>query len=141
MDPHTFTIFDEANYRPEDAYYRQKDVELFQFALAEQNLEATDVLAVSKCFDLVMVCRTGVVTVGQSGFLKKTPYVRDSIAWATVAEVSSNEPTLRVYEVKLRDAAGSELLELRWSGGGSQNDLLERNRIHALMSRGARGEL
>jgi hypothetical protein len=126
---HVRQLFDESDI---DAY-DQRARATFEAVLASTRWVVSDILAVARPFELLVIARQGVIECRELGGFKKKIAVGELLPWNDVVTVEPTEPTLRVYGIEIKDARGL-LRTYTWSGGGSQQDRKERDRIYRIVT-------
>jgi len=133
-DPHVYGLFNESNYGTSvHSYNREAGARVLEAILAENNLSASEVLAVSRGDDFVAVCTTGVGVGDEYGMFKKRLQLGKFIRWETVGSVALTEPGFKIFGVELRGRDGSALLAQSWNS--VSEGLPERDRLVAIMAR------
>jgi hypothetical protein len=127
IDLRVMTLFDETDIEP---YERKKAEAAFQAVLAATGWRTQDVIAVARPFDLLVIGMAGIVECSGAE-------VGDVVPWSEIIDVTPTEPTLRVYGIKVAIAGATTPRSYVWSGGGSQQDLSERNRIYRFLTGGS----
>ena len=131
-DPRVFRLFDEAGI---GSYERKKGAEELDAVLASTGWDLEDVPAITRPLALAVIARAGIAECHQRGMFNKRFEVDAFLPWNRVATVVQTEPTLRVFGLELKNSTGQVLAGFSWSGGGSLEDLAERNRVYAYLAR------
>ncbi len=117
-----------------DAYGQRKATTAFEAVLASTRWAVSDILAIARPFELLVIAREGLIECRELGGFKKKTAVGELLPWSEIVSVEQTEPTLRVFGIELRGAGGSLLRAYKWSGGGSHQDYEERNRIYHILT-------
>lgn len=129
-DPKLTQLFDESTI---DAYSRARCVPALEAVLVSTGWALADLATLSRPFELLVIARAGMIECHERGGFKKRLEVGDLLPWGDVVNVAQTEPTLRVFGIDVTEK-GAAVRTYRWSGGGSREDLAERNRIYGTIA-------
>jgi hypothetical protein len=119
-------LFDESTVEP---YEQTKCARALEAVLATTGWALADVAALSRPFELLVLARVGMVECHERGGFKKRLEVGVVLPWSNIIDVAQTEPTLKVFGLDVTEQ-GDVVRSYKWSGGGSQSDSAERNRVY-----------